>query len=205
MQDTRQDILQILREKGQASVGELAEALDLSPVTVHYHIHILQRDGLLKTTSLRQGVGRPHNVFSLRDEAREKFPQSYHRLSDRLLNLLKSSMSEAEIQHLFERMGEDIAAEQATSLEGKTLDQKIEALIDVLGEEGFLSRVEKAGDDFLVTQCSCPFYYVAERHPEVCELDLHLMNAALGAPIKRTAWVMNGDNVCAFHITANNP
>lgn len=99
MTDARQDILNILRERGQADINELSTALGLSPVTVHYHINVLQRDGLLeKVKALRQGVGRPKNVFALRDAAFEKFPQSYHRLSDRLLEMLKSRLTEADIQ-----------------------------------------------------------------------------------------------------------
>ncbi len=201
MTDTRQEILRYLREKGTADVNELAEALDLSPVTIHYHINVLQRDGLLETKPTRQGVGRPRNVFTLRDAALEKFPQSYHRLSDRLLDILKSRMTEADIQALFEGIGEEIAVEHATSLQGKPLEQKISTLLNLLGEEGFLSRLEKTGaNDFVLTQVNCPYQYVATRHPEVCELDLQLMNTALGTEVKREACVANGDAVCTFHI-----
>jgi predicted ArsR family transcriptional regulator len=44
---------------------------------------------------------------------------------------------------------------------------------------------------------------VVVRHPEVCELDLQLMNTALGTPVKRGACVVHGDTVCTFHITSN--
>jgi predicted ArsR family transcriptional regulator len=201
MTDTRQEILEYLRAKGAADVNELAEALGLSPVTIHYHINVLQRDGLLETKAVRQGVGRPRNVFTLRDAAFEKFPQSYHRLSDRLLEVLKSRMTEADIQALFEGIGQEIAAEHAANLLGKTLEQKIEMLVGLLGEEGFMSRLEKtSANDFVLTQVNCPYQYVATRHPEVCELDLQLMNSALGTAVKREACVANGDAVCTFHI-----
>jgi len=203
MGETRQDILQILRERGQADVNELSEALGLSPVTVHYHINVLQRDGLLEIKTLRQGVGRPKNVFALRDAAFEKFPQSYHRLSDRLLDMLKSRLTEADIQQLFERIGRDIAAEHAAALNGKSLEQKIDSLIDLLGEEGFMSRLEKLDNgQFVLTQVNCPYQYVVTRHPEVCELDLQLMNSALGTPVQRHACVVHGDSVCTFHINS---
>ena len=201
MMDTRQDILRYLREKGAADVNELAGALGLSPVTIHYHINVLQRDGLLESKAVRQGVGRPRNVFTLRDSAYEKFPQGYHRLSDRLLEILKSRMTETDIQALFERIGEDIATEHAMNLQGKPLEQKIDTLIVLLGEEGFMSRLDKVGtDDFVLTQINCPYQYVATRHPEVCELDLQLMNTALGTAVHREACVANGDAVCTFHI-----
>jgi predicted ArsR family transcriptional regulator len=201
MTDTRQEILEYLREKGAADVNELAETLGLSPVTIHYHINVLQRDGLLESKDVRQGVGRPRKVFTLRDTAFEKFPQGYHRLSDRLLDILKSRMTEADIQALFERIGADIASEHATNLNGKPLEEKIDTLIDLLGEEGFMSRLEKIGaDQFVLTQVNCPYQYVATRHPEVCELDLQLMNTALGTEVTRGTCVANGDAVCTFHI-----
>ncbi len=201
MADTRQDILRILRERGQADVNELSAALGLSPVTVHYHINVLQRDGLLEVQSLRQGVGRPKNVFALRDSAFERFPQSYHRLSDRLLEMLKSRLTEADIQQLFERIGQDIAAEHAAALQDKPLEEKIATLISLLGEEGFMSRLDKLDNgQFVLTQYNCPYQYVVARHPEVCELDLQLMNSALGTPVQRHTCVVQGDAVCTFHI-----
>jgi predicted ArsR family transcriptional regulator len=201
MTDTRQDILNYLREKGSADVNELAETLGLSPVTIHYHLNVLQRDGLLESKAVRQGVGRPRNVFTLGDTAFEKFPQRYHRLSDRLLEILKSRMTEADIQALFEHIGAEIAGEHAMNLQGKPLEKKIETLIEMLGEEGFMSRLDKIGaNDFVLTQVNCPYQYVATRHPEVCELDLQLMNTALGTAVKREACVANGDAVCTFHI-----
>jgi predicted ArsR family transcriptional regulator len=206
MTDTRQEILQYLREQGAADINELAETLKLSPVTIHYHINVLQRDGLLETQHVRQGVGRPRNVFTLRDSAFEKFPQGYHRLSDRLLEMLKSRLSEADIQALFERIGDEIAAEHAADLQGKPLEEKIATLIALLGEEGFMARLEKMdGDQFVLTQVSCPYQYVATRHPVVCELDLQLMNTALGADVKRDTCVVNGDSVCTFHIQSAQP
>ena len=64
-----------------------------------------------------------------------------------------------------------------------------------------MSRLDKVGaDHFVLTQVNCPYQYVATRHPEVCELDLQLMNTALGTAVKREACVANGDAVCTFHI-----
>ncbi len=198
IQDTRWDILRHLRERGQTSVQELSKALGISPVSIHYHLNVLQREGLVENQPVRRSIGRPHNVYSLCDSARELFPQSYHRLADRLIDELKAHMSESQISELFERMALDIAAEHASALNGKTLDQKLEVLVELLGEEGFLARVEKAGGQLRLTQYGCPYFYVVERHPEVCELDLGLIRAALQAPVEREGCVLQGDEVCTF-------
>ncbi len=198
IQDTRWDILRQLRERGQTSVQELSKALGISPVSIHYHLNVLQREGLVDTQPVRRNVGRPHNVYSLRDSARELFPQSYHRLADRLLDELKTRLSESEISDLFTRIANEIAAEHAAALEGKTLDEKVKTLVEMLGEEGFLARIEQVGGQLRLTQYGCPYYYVVERHPEVCQLDLNLIRATLQTDVERAACVLQGDDVCTF-------
>lgn len=202
LQDTRWGILRHLRESGHASAQDLGKVLGMSPVSIHYHLNVLQREGLVEPQAVRRSVGRPHFVYSLRQSARELFPQSYHRLADRLLDDLKSRMSEHEIFELFSRIAADIAAEHAPALDGKTPDQKIDALIELLGEEGFLARVEKVKGQFRLTQYGCPYYYVVERHPEVCQLDLNLISSALMAPVERAGCVLHGDDVCTFVVSA---
>jgi predicted ArsR family transcriptional regulator len=198
IQDTRRDILRQLRVHGQASAQELSKALGMSPVSIHYHLNVLQREGFVETQPVRRSIGRPHFVYSLRDSARELFPQSYHRLADRLLGELKSRLSEREIADLFAHIASDIATEYTSVLEGKPLDQKLETLIEILGEEGFLARAEKVSGGLRLTQYGCPYYYVVERHPEVCKLDLNLISATLLSPVERQECILAGDEVCTF-------
>jgi len=200
MQDTRRDILHHLRERGQASAQDLGKALGMSPVSIHYHLNVLQRDGLIDIQPVRRNIGRPHFVYSLRERARELFPQSYHRLADRLLDKLETQMSEQQIADLFVRIAEDIAAEHAPALDGKSLEDKLETLIEILGEEGYVARVEQAEGGLLLTQYGCPYYYVVERHPQVCELDLNLISAALATPVERQGCVLSGSETCTFLI-----
>jgi len=197
-QDTRWGILRHLRERGQASAQELGKALGMSPVSIHYHLNVLRREGLIETQPVRRSIGRPHYAYSLRESARELFPQSYHRLADRLMSDLKSRLSEQEIADLFARIAHEIAAEHAVALEGKTLGRKLDALVELLGEEGFLARIDQAGGQLRLTQYGCPYYYVVERHPEVCELDINLISTALHASVERQACVLQGNDVCTF-------
>src|SRR5512136_3357534 len=122
IQDTRWGILQHLRESGQASAQELSKILGMSPVNIHYHLNVLQREGLVEPQAVRRSIGRPHYVYSLRDSARELFPQAYHRLADRLLDDLKARLTEQEVSDLFARIAHDIASEHAPALDGKSLD-----------------------------------------------------------------------------------
>jgi len=200
MQDTRNAILNLLREHGQSTVADLADGVGLSTVSAHYHLGRLERDGLVHAEAVRHGVGRPKYVYSLTHEALTLLPQSTHRLADRLLEALKEHLSEQQIQSIFSRMAEDILAEHGTDFKDKPLEEKIEILINILGEEGFSARVQKVGHDFQLTQCGCPYQYVAARHPGVCAIDMQLMNVTLGADVQRETWILNGDSMCTFHV-----
>ncbi len=202
MQDIRQTILNLLRERGQATAVDIAVAIGMSAVNAHYHLGRLEREGLVVAQPLRQGVGRPKFLYSLASAALEKFPQSAHRLADRLLGALQSQLAPQQIEAIFSRVVDDIAADHGEDFKGKPLEEKIEVLVDLLGEEGFFSRVEKIGQDFQLTQCGCPYQYVVERHPGICAIDLQLINTTLGMPVERASWILNGDNVCTFHVRA---
>ena len=49
MQATRQRILEILKERGAATVEQLATELELTPVTIRHHLDILRRAGLVES------------------------------------------------------------------------------------------------------------------------------------------------------------
>jgi len=200
MQDTRNAILNLLRERGLSTAADIADGVGLSTVSAHYHLGRLERDGLVQAEAVRHGVGRPKYVYSLTDEALTRLPQSAHRLADRLLEALKEHLSEEQIRSIFARMAEDILAEHGGSFRDRPLEEKIAILLDILGEEGFSARVQKVGHDFQLTQCGCPYQYVAARHPGVCAIDMQLMNVTLGADVRRESWILNGDSMCTFHV-----
>jgi len=203
MQDVRNTILSLLRERGRASAVEVATAVGMSPVNAHYHLSRLEREGMVVAEPLRQGVGRPKFLYSLAGAALERFPQSTHRLADRLLDALQSQLTVEQVEAVFNRIVDDIASEHGETFKGKSLEEKIEVLVGLLGGEGFFARVERVGQDFQLTHCGCPYQYVAERHPRICAIDLKLINATLGTPVERGSWLLNGDHVCTFHVKAS--
>jgi predicted ArsR family transcriptional regulator len=203
MQSIRDTILNLLRERGQATAADVAEAIGMSPVNAHYHLGRLEREGLVTSEPIRQGVGRPKYAYALSSAALDLFPQSTHRLANRLLDALQTQLGAQQVEAIFERMVSDIAAEHSDDYRDKPIEAKIESLIGLLGEEGFIARVEKVGQDFQLTQCGCPYQHIAARHPGICAIDLKLINTTLGQPVERSTWIVNGDHVCTFHVRSN--
>ena len=205
MQATRWEILQTLKKRGQATVGDLAEAIDLAPITIRHHLAILEREGLVTRHRERSGVGRPRHVFRLTAAAEELFPKKYHVLAERLLDELKSMANPQQVVTIFKRMAEEITHSRNAVSEDAPIEEQLEALVQLLGEEGFLARWRCLGREYELTEYSCPYFYVGQKHPEICQFDLQIINSALDAAVERTACRAHGDEFCSYRIVPIMP
>jgi len=201
---TREVILYAIKEANEATVDELAEAADVSPVTVRHHLNSLQAEGLLDTRSVRRKVGRPFYVYSLTDKAHELFPQRYVRLSSRLLRELKLRFPDETIVDMFNSVVERIVEENRARFEGRSFEQRLDFLVKLLAEEGFLASWELTESGYKLTEYSCPYYSIGQTHAEVCHFDKELMRLVLNTEIKQHSCMIRGDHCCQFTFSVSS-
>jgi predicted ArsR family transcriptional regulator len=201
MSSTHDEILRTIRARGRVTVAELAEGLGITLVSVRHHLSSLQAEGLVRSTEVRQGVGRPHLVYALTEAGQERFPARYARLSERLLDELKSTLPPAALENMFARMAEGMVAEYAARLEGKSPEEKMALLIEMLGTEGFLAHWNRTGETISLTEYSCPYLRIGQRHPEVCAIDQSVIQQVLNATVEKTTCVLDGADRCVFVIS----
>ncbi|HLB50336.1 MAG TPA: ArsR family transcriptional regulator [Anaerolineales bacterium] len=200
MSATRDEVLNLLRRKGSASVNELAEATGVTPVSVRHHLSALQAEGLIASVETHSGVGRPKLLYSLTQAALERFPTKYLRLTDRILDEIKSAMPAPMIERMFATIAQDIATDHAAKFEGKPLEEMLGLLVELLGEEGFMAAWNKVGDAYHLTEYNCPYFAIGQRHPEVCTIDQTLISRVLDRPVEKSTCLLNGDQRCVFII-----
>jgi len=200
---TREIILEAIKQANEATVDELAGAADVSPVTVRHHLNTLQAEGLLETQSIRRKVGRPYYVYSLSDKGHELFPQRYVRLSSRLLDELKERFTEETVVDIFNSVVYKIAEEQRSQFEGRSIEQRLDFLVTLLADEGFLATWELTDEGYRLTEYSCPFYSIGQRHHEVCHLDRQLMQIVLDTDIVQNSCMLHGDRSCQFEFSVS--
>lgn len=203
MSSTRVEIVNILRKSGFASVNDLASATGVTAVSVRHHLSSLQAEGLIAATESHNGVGRPKLLYSLTQTALERFPTKYLRLTDRLLNEIKSALPAPGLERMFTAIAQDIAAGHAHKFKGKSLAEKMARLVEVLGEEGFMAAWNKVGDAYHLTEYNCPYFAIGQRHPEICTLDQTLISKVLDTMVEKTTCLLNGDQRCVFIIHPN--
>ena len=203
MQRTRQEILNILKRNGSATLDQLAKGVGLVPVTVRAHLSVLERDRLVTYREERGKVGRPFYVYSLTEEAEALFPKNYHIVTNRVLDSLSALTGQEGVERLSTHMAQSWASERKPRLEGKPFEDQVREVAKIRTEEGAWAEVEQVGEEFYITQfnCSCP--KSSSRHPEVlCATELAYMRQLLGPNVERIEWAREGARACKYRVQA---
>jgi len=200
---TRERVLYTLLSQQRCTINELAEAVEINPISVRHHIARLEAEGLVTSEEERHGVGRPRRLYYLTEQGLERFPSRYMKLTIRLLEQLKDSMPEPMVNKLFTQMAEDLAAEVKAEASGLNIEQRLDLVTSMLSDEGFTVEWEKQGSQYLIREISCPYYRVGQNHPEVCSMDQTLISSVLAVPAEKVNCVLNGDAHCTYIVEQN--
>ncbi len=196
--NTRERVLHTLLANERCTINELAEAVDINPISVRHHISRLEAEGLVTSAEERHGVGRPRRLYFLTEKGRERFPTRYIRLTLRLLEQLKENMPQAMVAKLFSQMAKDLADEYAYKVDGLSMEERLQLVQQLLTAEGFQIEWEQQGDQYLLREINCPYYHIGQNHPEVCVIDQTLIATLLGMPTTKVQCMLNGDAHCTY-------
>ncbi len=199
MQTVRGRILEILKQRGQATVAELAGRLGMAPVSVRYHLDILQGDDLIVASKVRRegSVGRPQQVYSLTAEADAHFPDNFAPLTAGIVRQMKQLLPAEEVEGSFRALAEEMAQPLVLdSPADERLDERMERVVSFLNERGYLARWES--NTGLLHTHNCPYVGVAGEHRELCCMDLALMDSLSGRTCERIQAIAEGDHCCSY-------
>lgn len=200
---TRETILHTIKSSQHAHVEGLAEVANVSPVTVRHHLNALQAEGLIEASSIRRKVGRPYYVYSLSEKGHELFPKRYVRLTSRLLDELKNRLPDEVVHEVFESVVLGVIEEHKGEYEHLDFEDRLDYLVDLLADEGFLASWESTEAGYILKEYSCPYISVGRDHSEICTIDKELIVNVLQAPIVQKRCMLKGDNCCQFSIEFN--
>jgi predicted ArsR family transcriptional regulator len=197
---TRDTILHTIKSSQQANVESLAEVAEVSPVTVRHHLNALQADGLIESSSIRRKVGRPYYVYSLSEKGHELFPKRYVRLTSRLLDEMKSRLPEEIVNEVFENVVLSVVNEHRGEYEHLAFEDRLDYLVKLLADEGFLATWENTDGGYTLTEYSCPYISVGRSHNEICTIDKELIVNVLQTSVEQTSCMLEGDECCQFSL-----
>lgn len=198
MKSTRDRILKTLLNHPNASINDLAEAVNINSISVRHHLTNLQADGLIVANEVRHGVGRPRLVYSLTESGQENFPTRYMTLTNSILSQIKKTFSPEQVHEVFTEIARSMVTDQVEKTRKLSIEQKLDYIQKSLAAEGFMIEWEKNDEGYLINEISCPYYHIGQIHPEVCILDQTLISSILSRKTEKINCVLSGDHHCSY-------
>jgi predicted ArsR family transcriptional regulator len=209
MQETRRKILEILRERGEATVDDIVGDLErlrgsITSVTVRHHLAKLQEEGLvdIHETRHRSSPGRPQHVYTLTEQGNFFFPNNYQVLAQNLLNQIKKQLVPSQVNVIIEGVADNMAEE--AEIPTGSMKERLDAVVNYLNEHGYKASWDVHQSGFVLQTANCPYHQIAHETDMLCTMDMRLIAKMLGVVPRLLSRVSGGDEVCSYLIPAKS-
>jgi iron-sulfur cluster biosynthesis transcriptional regulator SufR len=201
---SRQAILHLLKQQGSSDAEALASQLGISAMAVRQHLYALRLQELVTYKEQPRPVGRPAKMWRLTPAAEPHFPDSHAGLTVNLLNAAEQTFGELGVKRVVSRCAEQqIEAYRARIPAPASLQKRLQMLISIRNEEGYMAEVHRQQDgSFLLIENHCPISTAAKTCPKLCDAELEVFRAILGkgVTIERTEHMTAGGRRCVYRI-----
>lgn len=202
---TRGQILSALR-RGPATVEGLAKSLDLTDNAIRAHLAPLERDGLVRQSGVRRGLGagKPATLYEIPPEAEPLFSRAYVPVLQALLDEIAARLPNEKQEDLLRGVGHRLAADMQHHGTG-TVESRVAIAAGLLNALGGDAQVEQASDGITIRGCGCPLSAATSSRPEVCKAVETLLSDVTGLEFRERCDRKNRPQ-CCFHVeTAGDP
>jgi len=195
MTGTKGEILALLKRNGGHSVGELAAALRLAPITVRQHLTRLQRDALVVRELAGRPQGRSFYVFRLTAKAHAAaFPRRSDRLAELLvreIGLLEAGDIEGrsardKVSVVLQRLADRLADDFAPLVRDWQLEERVAFVTEVMHADGGFAEWGAVEQGYEIRDFNCLFARLFQdgTRSEVCEWHRTFLTRMLGAEVR---------------------
>lgn len=198
---TRDEILVALKLEGPLRANTIASHLGVTTMAARQHLSALAGDGLIKVSQQRRNVGRPAHVYELSAKGEQLFPRLCSAFSLEILDRLAAADGIDKVDKLLSEHWADHTRKHEARFEHMPLGERVDELVKILDEQGYMAKVEADGPDFHLTQHNCAMRCIAQSYPQMCNHELQCFCALLGTEVERTESVATGDRCCRYVIS----
>lgn len=192
-----------VKTRGPVSTAQLAQLLDMTPEAARQQAHKLLAAGLVAgQQEAAAGVGRPRQNWVLTEAGHRRFPDTHAQLSVQLIGSIRQLFGEAGLDRLIAQREDEARASYRRACTGKTLARRLEQLAAVRSSEGYMARVERDGDAWLLVEDHCPICAAARSCQGFCRSELQLFQeiAGPGARVTREQHLLAGASRCVYRV-----
>lgn len=199
--ETQKGIIEFLTRHRVASCRELSEALGTTRANIQHHITILRNQGVIEPTGIsqpdRRSPGRPWRYYRL-SPVYEK--NNYPEVLSAALNFIRGEVGECD--RFMKKLAKAIAGQplyEATPL------RRMNRTLEFLNIRNYYAYWEAGQTGPKIIIKNCPYAMVLPQNPEICCLDLYLLEELTGLTCIQTTKMSLLDNShpsCIFQLKA---
>jgi predicted ArsR family transcriptional regulator len=202
MQETRGQILELLRVRGGQTVPDLVSALKLTRTAVLNHLAALQAEGFVKRQGMRRGARRPSAIYEVTLEADALFPKKYEAFAAAVLDAL-SRNDPAALARALTEVGDSWITRDAPRVSRLRGQARLEEARKILSENGFMPVLAMAAAELVLREHNCPVMRLAIDHAGVCDMVHKWMESLVGEPLTRVRCMRRGEPFSEYRIGAS--
>lgn len=175
--DSRRRLLDVLATDGPMDVTALAGALGLHITTARFHLDVLQRAGLIRRASEREGKpGRPRQFYTVASTAEPS--GAFRQLAAALTAVLATDPDSGP--QFAEQAGRRWAQQEVATEEALSWEEGAERVAHLFERMGFMPRYVEGTTEGHLELAACPFRDLAREYPQiVCRAHLGLLRGSL--------------------------
>ncbi len=211
---TRNQILELIIEKGPITSIDLAKILKLTSAAVRRHISMLEENEIIKKyETLQKGKksrGRPSRYYVATGNAEKQIPEQYSNLANRALGYLSTIAGPEAISSFAASRSREIEKKYAPIVNAAGDDpvRRTYALADALAEDGYAATVRKSDEEtytIQICQGNCPVRHVATNFPQLCEAEIKAFSKLLNIKVERQTTIADGEHSCTTNVCIGMP
>ncbi len=194
----RGQILLELKRNQPLTVKELAQRHGVTAAAVRRQLKELEAEQLVVYRRERRGKGAPAFVYRLSPAGEDLFPRGYGEALKAALEFLERTGGRDAVRRFFAERFAEVAESLKPRVEGATLQQRLEAVTEVLSKQGFMAEWWAGEGVLRMAEHNCAVQAVAERYPEICQEERRFLSEVLGAEVDRRQHIASGCNICEY-------
>lgn len=200
---TAEKIMKLLKTHGAMTTKILASELSLTTMGVRQHLQLLEQDSQVIFEDKKAVRGRPTRYWHLTTKSNSYFPDGHEELTVQLIDSIQVIFGEKGLDELIEHRDQaSLKLYRQTMVDKTSLGLKLEALVKLRNNEGYMASLEKNKGAFWLLENHCPICAAATKCLNFCRSELNLFQTLLEnlATISREEHIIEGARRCAYKI-----
>jgi predicted ArsR family transcriptional regulator len=195
---------QILVELKKSPVGltvrDLTQRCEASLNGVRHHLKELELEQLVAWTREQRGVGAPVHLYHLTPSGENLFPRRYEELLTATLSRVAGGSGRPAVVEAMGHHYDELAQRLLADLGNASGAERLERVAKILADEGYMAAWEETDGSVRLTEHNCAIRAVAERFPEICDLEERFLRDVLAAGVERHRHILAGCQACEYSI-----